>query len=555
MEVIYFPRRAAALGEDSFSVNTRLRIMLAFVVAAVVVLAALSVVFPREPTYQGRRLSAWLRDLEHGGTEMTVRNVHAREAVRQIGTNAVPCLLKMLRAQDPQWKTDVVGWLQNECSIDWSFSLARVQWQRAIIGFDALGRVAEPAIPDLRAMMASPDGDRALRAMEALRGVGGPQALHFFLEALNNTNLPVRGLAISSLGSFRSRAREAVPVLVKNLETNETTIRIEAVRALGDIALDPETTVPALTHCLSDSAAGVKAAAALGLCSFGTNAISALPVLRALADDRTDETIRRAARVAVVRVQCETRDGAIVRGPKDQRRLAIVFTGHEFAEGGDIILNELARHKSRASFFLTGAFLTNSQFTALVGRLQNEWHFIGPHSDRHLLYCAWETSRATLVREEEFQEDLLANTAKVPNNANENRRFSRYFLPPFEHYNREIADWTRANGWMLINFTPGTRSNADYSGEADKNFVSSQKIFDSIVARERDDPDGLNGFILLLHIGVGPGRADKFHVRFGELLDYLAGRGYEFARVDELLRPPRDPGFTNAFPRSFRSSR
>jgi len=391
--------------------------------------------------------------------------------------------------------------------------------------------------------------------MEALRGVGGPQTLNFFLEALNNTNLPVRGLAISSLGSFRSRARAAVPALVKNLETNETTIRLEAVRALGDIALDPETTVPALTHCLSDSAAGVKAAAALGLCSFGTNSISALPALRALADDRTDETIRRAARVAVVRVQCETHDGAIVRGPKDQRRLAFVFTGHEFAEGAEAILNELTRHKSRASFFLTGAFLTNAQFTALVGRIQNEGHHIGPHSDRHLLYCAWEASRQTLIREEEFQEDLLANAAKIPSNGNENRRLSRYFLPPFEHYNREIADWTRANGCTLINFTPGTRSNADYTGEADKNFVSSQKILDSIIARERDDPDGLNGFILLLHIGAGPGRADKFHARFGELLDYLAGRGYEFLRVDELLRPPRDPSFTNVFPRSFKSSR
>jgi len=65
----------------------------------------------------------------------------------------------------------------------------------------------------------------------------------------------------------------------------------------------------------------------------------------------------------------------------------------------------------------------------------------------------------------------------------------------------------------------------------------------------------LNGFILLLHLGAGPGRADKFHARVGELLDDLARRGYEFVRVDELLRPPRDPSFTNAFPRSFRSNR
>jgi peptidoglycan/xylan/chitin deacetylase (PgdA/CDA1 family) len=249
------------------------------------------------------------------------------------------------------------------------------------------------------------------------------------------------------------------------------------------------------------------------------------------------------------------RDGAIVRGPQDKKRLAIVFTAHEFSEGGGTILDELERHGGRASFFLTGAFLANPQFTALIGRMQNEWHYLGPHSNRHLLYCAWEDPQMTLVRKEEFQEDLMGNVEKIPSNFNESRRFSRYFLPPFEHYNREIADWTRASGWTLINFTPGTRSNADYTGEADQNFVSSQQIFDSVVAREREDSNGLNGFILLLHIGAGPGRTDKFHARFGELLDYLAGRGYEFVRVDELLRPPRDPSFTNAFPRSFRPNR
>jgi len=44
-------------------------------------------------------------------------------------------------------------------------------------------------------------------------------------------------------------------------------------------------------------------------------------------------------------------------------------------------------------------------------------------------------------------------------------------------------------------------------------------------------------FILLLHIGSGPGRADKFPARFGALLDYLAAKGYQFVRVDELLQP------------------
>lgn len=73
--------------------------------------------------------------------------------------------------------------------------------------------------------------------------------------------------------------------------------------------------------------------------------------------------------------------------------------------------------------------------------------------------------------------------------------------------------------------------------EGQTNFVSSQAIFDSILQREREDPDGLDGFILMFHLGSGPGRADKFHPRFGELLDALAARGYTFVRVDELFEP------------------
>ena len=45
-------------------------------------------------------------------------------------------------------------------------------------------------------------------------------------------------------------------------------------------------------------------------------------------------------------------------------------------------------------------------------------------------------------------------------------------------------------------------------------------------------------FLFLLHVGSGPGRTDKFHYRFGELLDQLAAKGYQFVRVDELLQAP-----------------
>ena len=58
------------------------------------------------------------------------------------------------------------------------------------------------------------------------------------------------------------------------------------------------------------------------------------------------------------------------------------------------------------------------------------------------------------------------------------------------------------------------------------------------VAREQQDPNGLNGFILMFHLGSGPGRTDKFHPRLGELLGHLTAKGYRFVTVDEMFDPP-----------------
>jgi len=230
----------------------------------------------------------------------------------------------------------------------------------------------------------------------------------------------------------------------------------------------------------------------------------------------------------------ELREGGIIRGPTSARRLALVFTGHKYAEGGPQILDELARHKAKGSFFFTGKFLTRGEFQPLIRRLVAEGHYLGPHSDRHVLYCPWDGPRKTLISRAEFRADLERNLKKIER-CGVKRAQVRYFLPPYEHYNQEIVDWSAELGLTVVNFTPGTRANADYTGEADRNFVSSEIIFNSILRKEQQDPRGLNGFLLLMHIGAGPGRTDKFAARLGELLDYLAGKGYAFVRVDDLL--------------------
>ncbi|MEN6428258.1 MAG: glycoside hydrolase family 9 protein [Phycisphaerales bacterium] len=227
-------------------------------------------------------------------------------------------------------------------------------------------------------------------------------------------------------------------------------------------------------------------------------------------------------------------DGAVVRGSRSTRQLALVFTGHEFAEGAETILETLARHGAKASFFLTGDFLRDAQFAPLIRRMLAEGHYVGPHSDRHRLYCAWTADRRTLVTRAEFQADLDGNLRELEC-FGVTRSRTRFFLPAYEHYNRDISDWTHAMGLTLVNLSPGSRSAADYTAEKDRNFVSSQAILDSILQCESTDPAGLNGFLLLMHLGAGPERADKMHLRLPELLSRLQERGYAFERIDRLL--------------------
>ena len=52
---------------------------------------------------------------------------------------------------------------------------------------------------------------------------------------------------------------------------------------------------------------------------------------------------------------------------------------------------------------------------------------------------------------------------------------------------------------------------------------------------ERKDQNGLNGFILLIHIGTDSRRTDKFYHRLDRLLEELTEKGYGFVTITELL--------------------
>lgn len=227
--------------------------------------------------------------------------------------------------------------------------------------------------------------------------------------------------------------------------------------------------------------------------------------------------------------------GGIIRGDITQKNIALVFTGDEFGDGIFSIAQTLRSQKIHGSFFLTGNFYRNPAFKTGLQLLQKNGNYLGSHSDRHPLYCDWTNRDSLLISREQFLNDLTAAYRELkkwditPQDA-------PYFLPAYEWYNDSIATWTKSFGLQLVNFTPGTRSNADYTfPKMGKKYVSSDTIYQSILRYEKKDPSGLNGFILLLHIGTDPDRTDHFYKQLTQLISTLREKGYHFLRIDELL--------------------
>ena len=225
--------------------------------------------------------------------------------------------------------------------------------------------------------------------------------------------------------------------------------------------------------------------------------------------------------------------GGIIRGDTNTKAIAIVFTGDEFGDGGNFIANTLKEKKVKASFFLTGNFYRNPAFNKLIKHLKKDGHYLGSHSDKHLLYCDWYKRDSLLVTKEEFSSDLQHSYTAM-NGFGITKKTASFFLPPYEWYNDSITAWTHQSRLQLINFTPGTLSNADYTTPNMKNYRSSDTIYQSITRYEQSH--GLNGFILLLHIGTDAKRTDKMYHRLGRLVDYLKQKQYRLVRVDELLK-------------------
>ena len=294
---------------------------------------------PREPFYQGKRLSQWLQGYT-AGTE----SPEIDEAVRNIGTNAIPTLLRALRVKGSATRKTIS--LPPLVRVDLEF--VDIQNMQAQKGFEALGVEARAAVPALieiyeqNICLSSQTG--AAAALAAI-GPEAKSAIPSLILNTTNTSPAVRAVAVATLGEIHCEPERVVPALVQSLSDPDKEVRlfaafslrgfggdaraaipalIEALKdpfnqvrgnaawALGEIHGQPEFAVPALVETLRDTNSLVRTRAACTLKKFGADARPAAKALVELLDD-PDEQVKDSAAQALRAIDPEAADKA---GPR-----------------------------------------------------------------------------------------------------------------------------------------------------------------------------------------------------------------------------------------------
>jgi hypothetical protein len=236
----------------------RRKLLIATAIFAGVVAASAIIHFvtrPKEPSYQGKTLSEWAANAARTGRGIQNGDL---EAVRHMGTNALPHLLAWMATADRSYRraTLVYNLWQKLPVVVVNWPLTKKLYQTAsgdnyrvlyaVEAFRVLGIDAAPAVPELirrlenaNAPIQLPYVIMALRETRPVNSETVVPGLARFLERHAGHAPFVAVLAMESLGQYNKAARPAAPVVFTFLNHPVPSVRSCATNVLRTIA--PET--------------------------------------------------------------------------------------------------------------------------------------------------------------------------------------------------------------------------------------------------------------------------------------------------------------------------
>lgn len=258
----------------------------------------------KEPVYQGKTLTQWLKQLDDGQAfgisssqlpTPTRRQVEAAEAIRAIGAEALPLLMQDLHSTAPtnvvqfsfrKTVNDVVERVLHKRPFfeDGITETDRVHW-RAAQGLAALGPIAKPEIPELKRLLYTNFWHSSIKEAAYALSTIGPEGVAILTNAVGPTTEWSGMCAIWALGQHPAVGSNVIPFLMSATSSPSEGTACGSLQALGLIHTDGQHVIPVLSNALNSGNISIRQSAAFALGHFGPEAASTAPLLRKLADD------------------------------------------------------------------------------------------------------------------------------------------------------------------------------------------------------------------------------------------------------------------------------
>jgi hypothetical protein len=269
-----------------------------------------------EPLADGKPLSYWLEECRRNPFDSTPANTEgqAAQAVRKIGTNAIPALLRWIEyeARPPSLPTALrhLDQLRHRILPRYPCDFHTPGYTRkerlhgsALAGFAVLGPEAKSAVPALSRLVRVPKdkGHIYVVTEEVLAALAliGEAGFSPSMQALTNRHQEIRVCAARTMFCHGTNAAPALPVLITYLKESDETLAAASAWSLGRLRLEPELVVPALIQALSDPRKEVRECAGRGLAFYGSRARFAISALQKLQHDDSRPEVRQIAGDAI----------------------------------------------------------------------------------------------------------------------------------------------------------------------------------------------------------------------------------------------------------------
>lgn len=260
---------------------------------ALILVGVIYLTASREPTYQGRSVTSWLKTYHQAAAQPgpfgsgTANSNLA--ALRALGPKAVPYLIRGLEKKDSifaklYWRL----WLKIPTRYQTKVPpppLPAFQWRlNAAAALSGMGPDAQPAIPALIQALKTPDWSSQSQFLITLNSLHAdtPELKRTLLELpISSANLQMFLNNFSGIRNGRTFEPQIVlPIFMSALKDADAEVRAAAVRGIEFLGPPAKETVPDLIACIADKDREVRYLAVRTLRQFGADATSAIPALK-----------------------------------------------------------------------------------------------------------------------------------------------------------------------------------------------------------------------------------------------------------------------------------